>query len=225
MKILQTNFHGDHNLGLYGKACARFCLIGNFITDKDFKEISEKLEVKVFRMTAANTDLDGMFFAYNSNGIVTPKIITEREISKLHLLKKEFGLNVVELKTKYTALGNLILANDKGAVVSNDFSRLEIDKIKDALDVEVNHSTIAGMNTLGTAGVATNKGCLVHRDASEEETRKIEDVLKVKVDIGSANFGSPFVGACLIANENGAVIGDSTTGPEVERIIESLDLL
>ncbi|MFH0710954.1 MAG: translation initiation factor IF-6 [Candidatus Aenigmatarchaeota archaeon] len=225
MKIFQTNFHGDHNLGLYGKASARFCLIGNFVTDKDHDRISEMLGVKLFRTTAANTDLAGMFFAINSNGILFPKITTEKEKSKLRILKKELGLNICELKTKYTALGNLILANDKGAVVPSIFSRLDVNRIKDILGVEVENATVAAMKILGSAGIATNKGCLVHRDASEEETKRIEEILKVKVDIGSANFGSPFVGACMIGNDKGAIIGDSTTGPEVTRIMESLNLL
>ena len=225
MRILQTNFHGDHNLGLYGKACGSFCLIGNFVTEKDFKKLSEILGVKVFRTTAANTDLSGMFFAFNSNGIIVPKIITEKEIDRLKVLKKELDINILELKTKFTAIGNLILANDKGAVLSNVFSRLEINKIKAVLGVEIDHSTIAGMEMLGSTGVATNKGCLIHRDASEDETKKIEDILKVKTDIGSANFGSPFVGACVIANDKGAVIGDSTTGPEVTTLMETLDFL
>src|SRR3989344_1514728 len=225
MRILQTNFHGDHNLGLYGKACGRFCIIGNFVTEKDFKKLSEILGVKAFRMTAANTDLSGMFFAFNSNGIVVPKIITEKEMSRLKVLKKELDVNILELKTKFTAIGNLILANDKGAVVSKVFSKIEVNKIKDLLGVEENHSTIAGMQMVGSTGIATNKGCLIHRDASEEETKKIEEILKVNVDIGSANFGSPFVGACIIANDKGAVIGDSTTGPEVNTLMETLNLL
>jgi translation initiation factor 6 len=225
MKIFQTNFHGDHNLGLYGKACGRFCLIGNFVTEKTHKNLSDLLKVEVYRMTAANTDLCGLFYAFNSNGIIIPKIITQKEMSHLKVLKKELGLNLIELKTKYTALGNLILTNDNGVVVPDVFSGLDRKKIEDTLDVEVGTATVASMKMLGAAGVATNKGCLVHRDASEEETKKIEGMLKVKVDIGSANFGSPFVGACMIANDNGAVVGDSTTGPEVTRIMESLDLL
>jgi len=225
MKIFQTNFHGDHNLGLYGKSCRRFCLIGNFVTEKAFRNLSGMLKVKVYRMTAANTDLSGMFFAFNSNGILVPKITTEKERARLNAIKKELDLNVAELKTKYTALGNLILANDKGAAVADIFTPADMKKIKDVLDVEVSQSKIAGMKILGAAGVATNKGVLIHRDASEEDIKNIEEIMKVKVDIGSANFGSPFVGACVIANDNGAVVGDSTTGPEVTRIMESLDLM
>jgi translation initiation factor 6 len=70
--------------------------------------------------------------------------------------------------------------------------------------------------------VATNKGCFIHRDAKENEIKKIEEILKVKADIGTANFGSPFVGSCFFANSNGAVVGNSTTGPEIDRIYETL---
>ena len=65
----------------------------------------------------------------------------------------------------------------------------------------------------------------MHRDTKEEEIKLIEDVLKVEIDIGTANFGSPFVGSCIIANSNGTIAGLSTTAPEIERIAETLNLI
>ena len=78
------------------------------------------------------------------------------------------------------------------------------------------------MNNVGSCGVATNSGCLVHRDIEENEIKKVESILKVDVDVETANFGSPFVGSCIIANSKGAIVGESSTGPEVNRIMETL---
>ena len=131
-------------------------------------------------------------------------------------------MNVTVINTKFTALGNLVLCNDKGAVMSSVISKKEKKKIEDCLGVGGEYGSLASITTVGSCGIATNKGCLVHRDASEEEIKVVENILKVPVDIGTANFGSPFVGSCIIANSNGAVIGESTTGPEVTRIMEAL---
>ncbi|MEM5836319.1 MAG: translation initiation factor IF-6 [Candidatus Aenigmatarchaeota archaeon] len=224
MKIWQTNFFGDHNLGLYGKACDRICILGKVLENKREK-IEEVLKVKTVALTLSNTDFVGIFCALNENGIVLTKILTEMEKEKFFELKKLFDMNLLILKSKYTAVGNLILCNGKGAIVSEVLSKKERKEIEDCLGVETIFSSIAKIKTVGSCGVATNKGCLLHRDVSEEEIKIVEEVLKVKADIGTANFGSPFVGSCCIANSNGALVGESTSGPEISRIQEALDLL
>lgn len=225
MQIAQINFHGDHNLGLFGKSSDKVCILGNFVPDKSLEKIESLLKVNVLKTSIANTDLAGIFCCMNSNGLIIPNIANEREVARLKILKKKFGMNIAVLGTTFTALGNLILCNDKGAVISKVFSKKEKKRIEDCLGVESEYASVAGITTVGSCGVATNKGCLLHRDAAEEEMKLIEDVLKVPVDIGTANFGSPFVGSCMIANSTGAVIGESTTGPEVTRIMEALGFL
>lgn len=225
MKILQTNFFGDHNIGIYGKACDKFCVLSSLVKENLKKKIEELLKIKIFPVTIAKTDLVGIFCSLNSNGIVLPKIAAEKEVEILREIEKELGINVGIVESKFTAVGNLILCNDKGAVISKVFTRKDKRKIEDLLGVSSEYLNISGMRTLGSCGIATNQGCLVHRDSKEEEVKIIEEVLKVKVDVGTANFGSPFVGSCAIANSNGAVIGESTTGPELVRISEVLSLI
>lgn len=224
MKIVQTDFFGEPNVGIYGKACDKFCLIGKSLEEKR-EEIENVLRVKSVALTISNTDLIGIFCVFNENGIILPKIITDEEKKIFTELKKIFGINLLVLKSKFTAVGNLILCNDKGALISELFSKREKKAIEDVLGVETNFLKIAGIKTLGSCGVATNRGCLIHRDASDEEIEFVKKVLKVKADIGTLNFGSPFVGACCIANSKGALVGKSTTGPEITRFQETLGFL
>lgn len=223
MRILQTNFYGDHNLGLYGKAADSICILGRILEGKR-KAVEDVLKVKTVALTISNTDLIGMFCALNENGILLPKITTEQEVENFREVKKLFGMNVKILDSNFTALGNLILCNGHGALVSKLFTKKDKKMIEDCLGVESCFSTLAGINTLGSCGAATNRGCLIHRDSEEEEIKMAENILKVKVDIGTANFGSPFVGSCILANSKGAIIGESTTGPELDRIYQTLEL-
>jgi translation initiation factor 6 len=225
MKVLQTDFRGDHNLGLFGKASDKFCVVGNFVSEKNKLEMEKFLGVRVECLTVSNTDLVGIFSCMNSNGILVPRILTSREADLLKKIKMEFGVNVRLLSSKFNALGNLVLCNDRGAVINKNFSKKDSKLIGDCLDVETCISTVAGMDVVGSCGIATNKGCLLHRDADEDELKIVKEILKVDVDIGTANFGSPFVGSCAIANSNGAAAGLSTTGPEINRMMEALDLL
>lgn len=224
MQVIQTNFFGDHNLGLYARTSDKICLLGNFVSKKNEEKVSEILEVKIIKATISGTDFLGMFSAMNSSGIVLPNIIKRFELEKMKALLKSLDMNYSVVGSKFNCLGNLILCNDKGAVISKTFSKIEKKKIGNILDVEAEYGMLAGMNIVGSTAVATNKGCLVHRDASENEIKKVEEILKVDADIGTANFGSPFVGSSFFANSNGAVVGDSTTGPEVDRIYETLNL-
>jgi translation initiation factor 6 len=209
---------------LYGRSSDKICILGN-ILEKKREIIEDVLKVKSVALTLSNTDFVGIFCALNDNGILLPKIITDSEKEKFSELKKLFGININVLNSKFTALGNLILCNENGALISKLFSIKDRRVIEDCLGIESSFSTIGGIQTVGSCGIATNRGCLLHRDASEDEIKLAEEVLKVKVDIGTANFGSPFVGSCAIANSNGAIIGESTTGPEITRLEEALGFL
>jgi len=90
--------------------------------------------------------------------------------------------------------------------------------------VEVVKAEIAGMPYVGSFAVATNKGALTHPSARLEEKKVVEEVLKVRMDSGTVNSGVPYVKAGLIANSQGAVVGFSTTGPELMAITNTLDL-
>ncbi len=225
MKVVQTDFLGDHNIGMFARATDKFCLIGNPITENSLSIVKENLKVPTIRASISNTELIGMFCVANSNGIVLPKIIFEGEYENIKKNLEELGVNIYISKSRLTCIGNLILCNDKGAIISNYFSSVEKKNIEDALDVEIEYGTVAKMPVVGSSGVATNRGCLLHRDAEESEMKIIEGILKVKSDIGTANFGSPFVGSCIVANSNAALVGESTTGPEIMRLQEALELI
>ncbi len=181
--------------------------------------------METFQTSLANSEIVGIFCALNSNGIVLPKIATEGEVKSFKKTAGGLGMSVAVVGSRFTALGNLILCNDNGAVASRLLSSKEKRIIRDCLDVELESSAVAGLDSVGSCGIATNRGCVLHREAEEGELDRFQEILGVETDISTANFGSPYVGSCGIANSNGAVVGGSTTGPEVARIMEALGLL
>lgn len=225
MKVLQTDFLGDHNLGIFTRASDKVCLVGSVASDGRIAQMEKVLKVDVVRASVGNSEIVGIFSAMNSNGIVLPRMAGESEVRGIEEAVKELGVSVAVVSSKFTALGNLILCNDRGAVLSRLLSAKDKREIEDCLGVEAEYGTVAGLASVGSCGIATNKGCVLHRDASEEEMDGFQDVLKVDTDVGTANFGSPFIGSCAAANGNGVVLGESTTGPEVARIMETLSLL
>jgi translation initiation factor 6 len=167
--------------------------------------------------------LGGALTSANSNGIVLPYYVTDEEIDAIKSAAPDVNLTFME--TKRTAYGNMVLANDKGAVVDPRLKEKDLAAISDTLGVEVVLSEIAGLPYVGSLATATNKGVLAHPLLKEEEQQRLKDVLKVPVDVGTINCGIPYVGTGLVANSRGAVAGFVTTGPELFIIGQALDLV
>ncbi|MBI4015219.1 MAG: translation initiation factor IF-6 [Candidatus Aenigmarchaeota archaeon] len=213
-KFPRMNFSGDHNLGLYGFATESYCLLG--FSDAA-KPVSSALKVPVITSTLFGTELCGVFAAGNDNGIILTPMIEKEEIASLKTSLK--NLNVLILDTKYTAIGNLILTNNKGCIISPLLSQHR-KEIEECLGVPVESGKIGGFETVGSAALTTEKGCLTTNTATEEELKWIESVLKVKTDLGTVSRGSPFIHSALIVNSLAAICSESCTGPELGRIGE-----
>lgn len=212
MDIQRYNYLGNTNIGFYAVIAGDQAIFPPKFGPK------EGFEADHAETYLAKTRLVGLFAAGNSNCILVPDIVTEREEEKLD----DSGINYHVIDSNDTALGNLILANDSGAVISQ---RLEDhrDEIEDALEVPVSVSDIAEIPTPGACGVANSHGVLLHRSASEEDAEFVKEVLEVEeVDIGTVNMGSPYIGSGLLANDSMILVGEDTTGPETGRIDRTL---
>ena len=161
--------------------------------------------------------------AGNNKGIILPYLVKDEE---LEILRKSIGdeLNIGVLPSKKTAVGNIILANDKAALVHPELDKKTLKFIEDVLDVPVEQGTIAGISTVGSVAVVTNKGMLVHPETSAEELKFLEELFKVRVDVGTVNFGVSFIKTGIVVNSYGALVGERTTGPEIMRIEQVFDI-
>jgi translation initiation factor 6 len=218
MSVARVNFSRLPYLGAFALATDRVIAIADSFTKIPEREIRETLDVEIACANVSRSPLIGVLAAGNSNGAVVPSLVGTDEKK----LERELGLKVVRVPGRYTALGNLILANDKGAVVNPDLNGATLELIEKTLDVPVRAGTVAGLKNVGGAGVATNNGALLHPNVDEKEVKIIEKTLKVPADVGTALGGVKYVGICIVANSNGALTGETTTGPELGRIENSL---
>ena len=215
--FLKTKFSGDPNIGLYGFATDKYCLLGTEFHAKVKKRVDEVLNVPIITLPLFGSTLIGLFASGNSKGIVLTKLVEKHELAKLKLALPD--VNIMMLKSDSTALGNLMLCNDRGCLVPEKFSEFS-KEIADTLDCEVAVGTVAGLEIVGSAAVASNLGCLCHHETTEDESKRLEELLKVKVDVGTVACGCPFIKSGLIVNSNGVIISDMSTGPELGRIAE-----
>jgi translation initiation factor 6 len=215
---------------VFGNACIGvYCLVNDKIAivppqvpEHKRQKVEEWLKVKVVATTVGKSLINGALACSNSNGVVLPPFATEEEIEAI---KSAADINVTVMDTKKTAYGNMVLANDKGAVVDARLDKEAIDKVSDTLGVEVVPCDIAGLPYVGSLAAASNKGVMAHPLLKEEERKVLNEVLKVPVDVGTVNCGVPYVATGLIGNSYGAVAGFLTTGPEMFIIGQALDVV
>ncbi|MAG45352.1 MAG: translation initiation factor IF-6 [Nanoarchaeota archaeon] len=219
MHILKTNFHNNSNVGLFGFATDTYCILPKNLPSTSIKQIQEALNVPIYQTTIHNTNLIGVFCVGNEEFLFVPELIQEDE---LETLKKIPNVKVLILPTNLTALGNNILINKKNCLVNPNLEEKAIIKLK-KYGFKVKKLEIAESSTIGSCAIITNKGCLVHRDA--DNTKQIEAFFKVKTDIGTVNMGTPYIKSGIIANFNGFITGKDTSGPEIQRIDETLGFL
>ena len=214
MRILRMSFGRMPFIGAFSMCTDAFAVLPDSMSWKE-GPVSEALGVPVLRGSLSRSPLLGILLSGNSSGVVCSEIFD--------LAVRGGGLpRVGYIPGRHTAFGNMVLANDNGALVNPDLPDEVVSEIGRALGVRAERGTLGGMKNVGAAGVATNRGAIVHPDASEEELRRAERVLGVPVDVGTACGGIKMVGLCMIANSNGAIVGLGTTGPELGRIESAL---
>jgi len=220
--IIRKNFFGSmETVGVFIAVTDSYFLFPPILKKKAALELEEAFGVNGMPTTIGNGRVIGAYVAGNSRGMLVPGIIMEEELEKLQTTYPDVKIGVVD--SNDNALGNLILCNDKGAVISyklQDFSQI----ISDTLGVPVKVGKFGGTDLVGSAGLANDSGAVIHPLANDQDCESVAEVLSVPVDISTVNCGIPYVGACAIVNNRALVVGKETTGPELQRLSQMLNL-
>jgi len=222
LTVYLSSIVGSPSIGVYSLATEKMVIIPVMVPREKAQEFADWLKVELIYTTIAGSVLIGSLACANSNGMLLPSSVRQEELEHI---KAVFKGNITVMETKKTAYGNLVLVNDKGAVVDPRFKPNDIKLIQDTLGVEAIQTEIAALPYVGSLACVTNKGVLVHPMIKDEEKKIIENALKVSVEVGTINCGVPYVGTGLIANSHAAVAGSMTTGPEMFIIGNALDVV
>ena len=212
MDIIKYDVYRGPNIGVYATANDEFVFIPNGFAESKASTLADHLGVKHVKISVGNTRVLGALMILNNHGLLLPRTAYPDEIE---LLSRYTGLNVEILDTKHNALGNMISANDKGAIVSPLIERDSVRAIEQALDVEVVQNRIAGYNQTGVMVRANAHGGIIHPEADEEDVTTFTDVLGVDLEPATVNGGVPFVSSGTLVNNRAVIVGSFTTGPEI----------
>ncbi|NPA84591.1 MAG: translation initiation factor IF-6 [Crenarchaeota archaeon] len=217
-EIEAISIFGNPNIGIYMFANDDFALVPPGLKEQTLKKIERALRVRIIETKVADSALIGLFVSGNNHALILPSLTKEYELEKL---KKEIDLPIKVLYSKLTAMGNVILTNNKFALLHPDMKRW-VEEVSKALGVPAETGTIAHVPTVGSMAVINDKGGIVHPDATDEELDELEKKFKVRLEVGTVNYGVPYVKTGLVANNKGAVVGELTTGIEMARIAKAL---
>jgi len=215
----RSRYGGNPNIAVFAAVNESVAFVAADASQEFINDLERGLEVEVKLMTVAGSFVIGSLVALNSNGAVISGLADPREASLISAV-----LPCTALDDPLNAAGNNILANDKGAILSTYYEKPSVKAIEEALGVECVQADIAGCATVGSVCRVTNKGCICHPDATDEDIDLLKDVLKVSAVRTTVNHGGRMVGAGVLANSKGAVMGDETTPIEMGRIEEGLAL-
>ncbi|MGM0605099.1 MAG: translation initiation factor IF-6 [Halobacteriota archaeon] len=220
--MLRASVSGSSYVGVFARTTNECLLIRRDVDDELIDSMADELGVEPIATTIGGSGTVGALAVGNENGLLVTGRVTATETERI---TEAIELPVFELPGKINAAGNVVLANDYGAYVHPDLSREAIQAVKEALDVPVQRGDLGDVKTVGTAAVANNTGVLCHPNARETELEALESHLDVYADLGTVNYGGPLIGSGLVANDDGYVVGQDTTGPELGRIEDTLGYL
>jgi translation initiation factor 6 len=215
--IRRLDIAGNPYVGVFCAANDELAVVASDVPKSAVRHIEGALGTRAVVTRIGHSTVVGSLLAMNSKGILASPFIEEEEAEAI-------GDGVYPLPNRLSAVGNNVLCNDHGAVVHPGYDDEALAFMKEVLNVPVVRGTIAGIRTVGAAAVATNKGAVCHPHARPAEMDLLKTTLQVPVLITTANYGAAQVGACLVANSHGAVIGARTTSIEIGRIEEGLGL-
>jgi len=215
--IRRLEVAGNPYVGVFCAANDELLVVAPDVPRSAVRHIVGALETHPVVTRIGHSTVVGSLVAMNSKGILASPFIEIEEIDAI-------GDAVYPLPHRLSAVGNNVLCNDHGAVVHPGYDDEAVSFIQEVLGVPVVRGTVAGIRTVGAVAVATNKGAVCHPHARPAEMDLLKSALRVPVMITTANYGGAQVGACIVANSHGAVVGSRTTPIELGRIEEGLGL-
>ncbi|MCL4373826.1 MAG: translation initiation factor IF-6 [Candidatus Marsarchaeota archaeon] len=221
MEAATYRLNGSEYVGAFATATDRYVFAGQSLPKKSLDVLEETLRVKPVPITISDSNLIGILARANSNGMLLSNLAYDFEVERIKGMKLD--MNIAVLDSDLNAVGSDIVANDKIAIVNSEYDQMAIRQIGDVLGVEVLRAEIGGMKTIGANNILTNKGFAINNRSSDAEKEKFDKMLGFSSVRTTANRGSVAIGLSAVANSTAIVVGDETTGYELDRLMEALE--
>lgn len=222
MVAVKNVVKGSSYIGAFATSTDKYTFSGYDLTNHDKKLLAETLNTELIDVSIGNSDFAGIFMRGNSKGILLSNLVTD---SEFEYIRKACGkIKVAILESSLNAIGNNIMANNNIAIVNPDYDKNAIKTISETLDVKVVKTEIGKFKTVGANNILTNKGIVVNNYCTDKEKEVIDKETSFDSVRSTANTGALGIGLSVVANSYGIMAGTETTGFELARILEGLNI-
>ena len=224
MALLRQDLFNSPYVGVFCAVSDALALLPPGIPANDRETIAEALDAPVVEATIGGSRVLGTLVTLNSHGMLVSNLATDRERNTLAEIAEQHDLRFGVLDERANAVGNNLLISDSGGVCSPRLSPAARKAAEMTLGIELRSQLLAGMDNVGMLACVTGRGGVCHPEIPDEERQALGRRLGVEIMECTANFGMPLVGAGVVATAAGAVCGRASTGIELGRLEEALQL-
>jgi translation initiation factor 6 len=210
LRIYRASVRKSSFIGVY---CSVFGdkAIASPVVPTGFKmKLRDLLRAEAAITTVGSVSSVGMMIAMNSRGFVVPKTANDDELAALEQHSK-----VLVVEDKMSALGNLIVANDKGAVISDLISEHAASQISDFLGVDHIRMSVGKYRTIGSLFAVSNEAGIASPLVDEKTLAQVSSALQIKMVPTTVNDGERLVKLGVLLNDRAIVVGKNTNGVEL----------
>ena len=152
----KMKFENSNDIGCFMKLTNSYCLASAGYAESQYDTISSELTgVPVIPISIDGMKIIGRVTAGNKNGLLVPESITEEEWQVLNSQMPD-NVEISKVNDKLSALGNVIVANDRVALIHPDLDEETESTIQRTLGVETYRKAIAGNALVGSYCTLSN---------------------------------------------------------------------
>lgn len=215
VRVFKASIRKNPFIGAYVALHNKRALVSPVVTQSFKKNLREILGIEYIASSTVGLVYSvNMMVAMNSNGIVLPKTISEEELEEISKL----GIPKFVVQSKLLAWGNLVVANDKGCIISEYVPNEEASKIADFLGVDWIRISVGNYRSIGPFFAVSNEFGLASTLVKPETLEKVAEVLKIKIVPTTLNGGEVLVKLGALVHDKAILVGKRTSGTELLNI-------
>ena len=181
------------------------------IASESEKNNIERMNIDIKKYYIESPIVSPYFIEYN-NGIIISSNAPE-ELKKI--LKNHF--DIIEIDFIENLIGNIFLIGKNGIVYSYGKEK-DVKKISEKLSLPAYR--IKTKYLFGSISKLYNNKLLISQELNDKIIEKVKEITGYSLDIGSVNFGSPYLRYGIEINKEYLIIGKYSTGHEIVKVEE-----
>jgi len=117
LAIYQSGFVGSASIGVYSLTTDKMAIVPTWVSPSKAERFGKWLKVELIHTTIGGSVLIGALVCGNSNGILLPHFVRDKEIE---VIKSVFEGNITVMETRRTAYGNMVWRTTTVRLLNHD---------------------------------------------------------------------------------------------------------